>query len=452
MLTTKHLVLYSLPSTAVGYMLILVSLYFMKYATDVLLIAPAVMGTLFGLSRLWDAVTDPMVGYLSDKTASQFGRRRSWILAGALPAAAAYYLLFANPASLTDTQTVIWIGVTLLTLYTAMTAIMVPQLSLGAELSTDYFDRNRLFGARQASIIAGSVLGIASVGWLTSIAPEDQQAVRDATQQLALWASLALLVLTLAAVMGLRERHQSHQAPSRGIFNAGADVWKNPYARLLISVTFIENIGGAAIGAAALYVAQYVMGMIEIAPYSIITYMLTSALSIPVWVRLAKRFGKVNLWLAAMVGTAVAFGGMFALAFIEQQSHQVVWLMFLSVMCGIFSGCGNTIGPSIQSDVIDYDELLTGERKEGVYFAVWNFAHKSASGITLMITGFVLSWAGFVPNEEQTRVVQLAMCALLGLFPLVCYLIGAALFSRFDLDETRYAEIRAQLDRAHATQ
>ena len=110
-------------------------------------------------------------------------------------------------------------------------------------------------------------------------------------------------------------------------------------------------------------------GMVEIAPYSIITYMITSTLAIPVWVRLAKRFGKVKLWFWAMIGTAFSFSGMFALAFIESTTAQVIWLIFLSVMCGIFAGCGNTIGPSVASDVIDYDELMTGERKEGVYLA-----------------------------------------------------------------------------------
>ena len=97
MLSTRDMVLYSLPAAAAGYMLSLLGLYVMKYSTDVLLIAPAIMGTIFGLSRIWDAITDPLVGYLSDKTRLNFGRRRSWILVGAIPAALAYYMLFTSP-------------------------------------------------------------------------------------------------------------------------------------------------------------------------------------------------------------------------------------------------------------------------------------------------------------------------------------------------------------------
>ena len=109
-------------------------------------------------------------------------------------------------------------------------------------------------------------------------------------------------------------------------------------------------------------------------------------------------------------------------------------MIVLALASGLASGCSNTIGPSLLSDVIDADELKTGERKEGAYFALWNFAKKGATGVTLMVTGLALSWAGFIPNEEQSRLVELTLCALIGLFPLTCYIAGSILFSRFSLD------------------
>ena len=108
------------------------------------------------------------------------------------------------------------------------------------------------------------------------------------------------------------------------------------------------------------------------------------------------------------------------------------------------------MSPSIQGDVIDYDEYLTGERKEGSYFAAWNFVYKSATGIMLLLTGFVLQASGFVPNQEQTMTVQLAMITLYSLFPLVCYSIGSLLLKRFDLDEDAHGEIRRALDERNA--
>ena len=108
--------------------------------------------------------------------------------------------------------------------------------------------------------------------------------------------------------------------------------------------------------------------------------------------------------------------------------------------------CGGTVAPSIQSDVIDFDEYRTGERKEGSYFAAWSFVFKGATGVMLGLTGFVLDISGFVPNQEQTMTVKIAMLTLYGIFPLVCYLIGSWLFRRFSLDEAEHGRIRAVLD------
>ena len=137
---------------------------------------------------------------------------------------------------------------------------------------------------------------------------------------------------------------------------------------------------------------------------------------------------------------------MFFLPFLDETSK--IWTIFvLAFFAGLAAGCGGTVGPSVQGDVIDYDEYLTGERKEGAYFAAWNFVFKTAFGLTLMFTGWVLSWAGYVPNAEQTDTVKTALLSLYALYPFVCYMAGAAIFSRFTLDEEQHTVIRAELDR-----
>jgi len=211
-------------------------------------------------------------------------------------------------------------------------------------------------------------------------------------------------------------------------------------------VTFIENVGSAAIGALTLYVAQYVIGAPHWAPLIILCYMVPSTLSVPLWLPLSRRFGKIRLWMFSMLLTGVAFGSMFALPFMESIEFRLGYIIVAAVFAGLAAGCGGTIAPSIQSDVIDYDEYVTGERKEGSYFAAWSFVFKGATGVMLGLTGFVLDFSGFVPNQPQTMTVQIAMVTLYGLFPLVCYVIGAWLFSRFRLDEAEHARIRAVLD------
>jgi len=165
---------------------------------------------------------------------------------------------------------------------------------------------------------------------------------------------------------------------------------------------------------------------------------------------LSKRYGKIKVWMAGMVMTGVSFGGMFVLPFLDTLDERLVVIIVLAFFAGLANGCGGTLGPSVQGDVIDFDEYQTGERKEGSYFAAWNFVYKSALGVMLLLTGFVLDFAGFVPNQEQTMQVKLAMVSLYGLFPLVCYTIGAVLFSRFKLDEEAYEVIRTELDARRA--
>jgi Na+/melibiose symporter-like transporter len=174
--------------------------------------------------------------------------------------------------------------------------------------------------------------------------------------------------------------------------------------------------------------------------------MVPSTLSVPMWLPVARRFGKVRLWMFSMILTGVSFGSMFALPFLDTITVKSVYIAIAAVFAGLAAGAGGTISPSIQSDVIDYDEYVTGERKEGSYFAAWNFVFKGGMGAMLLLTGFVLQFAGFVPNQPQTMTVQVAMVTLYGLFPLICYLVGAALFTRFSLNEAEHARIREALD------
>ena len=101
-------------------MMSLTSLYFLKFSTDVLLVTPALIGLIFGLSRIWDAVTDPVVGYLSDRTRLNFGRRRSWMLAGAIPAGLFFYMLFSSPVDLPEPLLALYIGVAVFGFFTAL--------------------------------------------------------------------------------------------------------------------------------------------------------------------------------------------------------------------------------------------------------------------------------------------------------------------------------------------
>jgi len=321
-----------------------------------------------------------------------------------------------------------------------MTIFIVPHMSLGAELTGDYHDRSRIFGIRHVTWTVGSILALVGMALLIRAEQVDVATSRSTALNLGLLAAVATAGMVLFAAVRLRERPEFQGRGGTHPFLANRDVWRNPHARLLLIVTLIENLGAATIGILTLYIAEYIVGAPQLAPLFILCYMVPSFASVPLWIPISRRVGKKQLWVSSMVLTAFSFGGMFFLG-----EGDTVLISVLAAAAGLAAGAGGTIAPSIQADVIDYDEYTTGQRKEGSYFAAWNFVFKASFGVTLMLTGYVLELSGFVPNEVQSDGVKLALRSLYGLYPFVCFLAGALLFSRFSLDEAEYARIREAL-------
>ncbi|NOX49149.1 MAG: MFS transporter [Gammaproteobacteria bacterium] len=435
------LVTYNVPAIGFGYMFMLFGMYFMKFSTDVLYIAPAIMGTIFGLSRLWDSVIDPLVGYMSDKTNHSLGRRRPWMIASAIPLGAAFFMAFSPPQALSDVGLILWIGVSVFAFYTAMSLFVVPHMSLGAELTDNYHDRSRIFGGRYIAMTAGYLLGLMAMAALIDIEPLGDQAIRELAAQLALIAAIGTAILIIFVAYRLREPQAHQHRGSKSPLRSYRDVITNRHARPVFIATFIENLGLSITGVLTFYVAEYVILVPEYGPLVLLVWLVFSLISIPLWVRLSHRFGKRNLWGFSMVLSGLSYGSLFFL-----QDGAIVHFVIVAVLTGSAAGCGGTVSPSLQSDVIDYDEYLTGERKEGSYFAAWNFLVKAAGGITVLMIGYVLQLTEFTPRVEQTETVKFAMLTMVGLVPMVCYWIGALILSRFSLNQHEHSEIRLALD------
>ena len=439
-------VAYGLPGIGAGYMYLLMSLYVMKFSTDVLLIAPAVMGVIFSISRIWDAISDPIAGYLSDRTTFKFGRRRSWMLLSFIPISFGFLAVFSPPESLQGESLDLWMMIAILSFYSAITLFNVPHMALGAELSEDYHERTRLFGVRHIGFTFGSILSLVTMSLLISEETSPNGNVRDLAGNLAFFAVAAMSLMIFFSVSKLKENPDFRNRVNKNPFKAFKDVWTNPHARILIIVLFIENLGGAVIGVLTLYVTQYVVEAPEWAPLIILAYMLPSALSVPMWIPLSRKFGKIKLWVFSLAFTGISFGGIFVIPFLDGVNERLIVMFAGALLGGMAAGCGGAIGPSVKGDVIDYDEYLTGERKEGSYFAALNFVFKSATGIMLLVTGFVLQFSGFIPNQPQTMEVKVALISLYGLVPLIFYSLGAyLLFTKFKFGEKEHAAIKQEM-------
>ena len=418
----------------------------MKFSTDVLLIAPAVMGVIFSISRIWDAVSDPVAGYLSDRTTFKFGRRRTWILVSFVPISLGFLAVFSPPASMEGQALDTWMMFAILGFYSAMTLFLVPHMALGAEISDDYHERTKLFGVRHIGFTLGSILALVSMSILINEEVKPEGNVRQLASNLALLSVLIMSAFIIFSVSRLKERPEYQNRVNKNPFKAFRDVWKNYHAKILLIILFIENLGGAVIGVLTLYVTQYIVEAPEWAPLIIFAYMFPAAASVPLWIPLSRKYGKIKLWIFSLAATGIAFGGIFIIPFLDSVTERLIVIFTGAILGGIAAGCGGAVGPSIKGDVIDYDEYLTGERKEGTYFAAANFVFKSATGIMLLLTGFVLQFSGFIPNQPQTMEVKIALISLYGLVPLIFYSLGAfLLYKKFKFGEKEHAAIKSEL-------
>lgn len=446
--------LYGLPAAGLSLPNMLLGLYFFKFATDVLYVAPGVLGLVFGLSRLWDAVSDPVAGYYSDRTQLRMGRRRPWMLVGAFGLAISTVLLWAPPASLQGISITLWVTAGLLLLTTGSTVFGVPYGALGAELTNDHHDRTRLFAYRSVLGGVGSGFALISFYLLMEAEKPEQSWLGLGSREVALGVAVVGATVALATILTLvvvvRERPEYQARGPEHIFRAFYDVFSNRHAQQLLFVFTVQTFGTASMGLLAAYLFQYILKTPNwMAAVFIGAFVAGVAASIPAWVRISRRVGKARCYTA----TLWVLGVLYCLLYFALDNWQFRdEASFIAASClgaavlGVVSACGFVVAPSIKADVIDFDEYQTDERKEGAYLAAWSFVQKTAAALAAVLLGIVLEFVGYAPGEEQTGSTRFAIIALISFVPGIAFLAAALVFGRFDLDEAKHARIRAELD------
>jgi GPH family glycoside/pentoside/hexuronide:cation symporter len=434
-LATRAIVDYSLPSFGMGFTFILVNIYLLKYATDVLLIAPATMGLLFGASRLWDALADPVVGFLTDRTRSRFGRRRPWILASALPLGVTFAMFWAPPSGIAGRSLLLWTGGALFVFYTAIAMLETAHAALGAELTDAYHERTRVFGIRRIVFGLGTLCAVAALAAFGSASDD-----RRVGTTVGLAGGVVVAASILWMVLRTRERAEFRDRGAESPLRAFRDVWRNRHARVLLLVFVIQQLGVATLMTIMPYLSEYVLLTPEWTFAYIGTLFVSAIIGVPIWIRMKPRGGKKGGLILAMATIGV---GIAALWFAREGDVAIV---FAVAAVGGFASAGtDVLFPSIQADVIDWDELQTGERKEGAYFAAWAFSAKAAGALSATLVAFALPAIGFVPNAVQTPAAREGMRLLAALGPAFLYALGIVLFLGFRLGEREHAEIQAEL-------
>jgi len=428
------LVVYAGPALPLAVLLLPLYVTLPTYYAKDLGVGMAAVGAVLTVTRLWDVVTDPLIGWLSDRTGGRLGRRRPWMLAGIPLVILAVWLLFAPPFGVSAVHLLIWTVV----LYLGGTMILLPYQAWGAELSADYHERSRITAVRESAVIAGTVLALA----VPAILGMQRPAVMAGTA----WAlTLVLPATVLLAVIVLPDHRMPAKAATRAsrvpLRQALGVLWRNRPFRLLIGAHFVNGI---AYGLPATLFLLYVEEILQRPAWAwplLGVYFAAAVAGVPLWLRLSRRIGKHHAWRVAMAIAAGTFWTAMLLG--EGDVHA---FLVLCIVTGVPLGAELALPPSMQADVVDLDTLTTGRRRAGVFFAAWGVATKVPLAMAVGIAFPILALAGFDqsggPQPDRAR---LTLAALYSLGPVVIKLTAIWLLRGYPIDAAEQARIRREI-------
>jgi len=434
---------YGAPNFAGAGMAIPVAIHMSIFYSDTVLVPLGYIALAVAAARAFDAITDPLMGWVTDRTKTRWGRRRPWMLVGAPVCSLAFILLFSPPAWLDPMQAAVWFSATFVLFFLGTTLYGIPHYGLGPELTLDYKERTSLFGWMEAFAVLGTMVAAAAPAFLIPALG----GARPAYSAMALTMGLLLTALYVILCLRIRERPDFYQRPSNPLVPGVRRVMRNRPFRVLLAVYLAGSITGAIPGLMMPYFTKYVLRPEDpdrwIALF-LLTYFAAAFLFLPVWLAASRRYGKRTVYLAMLLLGGTGSGALF---FVGQGD---VWPMLaILVWAGSSFGGRLFLAPSMQADVIDYDELLTGKRREAQYGALWAIMTKFAVIPSASVPLAILASLGFTPNVTQAEPVQLAIRAIFALLPAATALVAFGITLWFPIDERTHRAIRSGID-AHA--
>ena len=395
------------------------------------------IGGLIFLSRLFDAVSDPTVGILSDHTRSRFGRRKPWIAAGAGVAALACYNLFAPPAGAGATHLI----VLLMLCYLGWTMIAIPHLAWGAELTRNYNQRTKVMAFRDGAEILGFMM-VGFVPFLFGIEGEG-----FAGNVLDILAAPVALALVFAAALAVVRTPSGYEQPTdrtekltKGLVG---DLLRNgPYMRLCIGMCCMRMGEGLRTTLAVIFITFYWQRADFLATFMMI-FSVGGVLAVPFWAWLARRIEKGPTWRVVIIG-AVAMSPVY---FVVDSDNTALIAVVLFVS-GVIAVGNNMLPNTLLGDVIDLDTLRSRKLRAGAYVSVWSFLVKLSYAVPVMIAFPVMEAAGFnvaLGAENEPRAI-LVVGVLYALTPLLFQFAAAAAVWNFPLTRRRHDIVRRRLE------
>jgi GPH family glycoside/pentoside/hexuronide:cation symporter len=415
----------------------------LNYLTDTVGLAASLAGIALMVGRIWDAFYDPIIGFISDRTKTKMGRRRPFMLGGAIPLFIAMIIMFTNPslvlgAGISQPVLFIYTMIVYIILCTAYSTVNIPYSSLGPELTTDYNERTSLNGYRFGFAAIGTLLGAGLALPIVAMAP-------DKNLGFILMGTIfgaVLLVSTLTTVFSVRESAAVRPAQSMGFWETYRQVFKNkPY--LLILLSYVLHILGITVASGiVIYYFKYILGAEDMTTYAMLILIGVAMLFIPVSVAMSKKTGKKLVYGLGFIIMAVGVMVLFTVGHTMGVAFNLIMMAFL----GIGMGFLYAMPYAIVADAIEYDYLRTGERREGAFFGIWTWGLKIGQALAGFIMGVTLEAMGYVANlVPQAASAQLGIRLFLGPITAVIFIAAAVVLYFYPITEKRYEEILKQI-------
>lgn len=422
------------------------------FYTDYVGLAPAYAGASLLLAKFFDACTDPIMGYLSDRTNTRWGRRRPYFVGAAIPLGLAFYMLFSPPAfeDPENHQFHLWLYMLIfyVATYFVWTIAAIPYSSLGAELTDDYDERVKVYVVREVCALTGLLAATVLPGFLIF-----WYGGRDGYSFMAAILGVCMAFFLIVAGFATKERAEFRGRKPMSPYKAWASTFENPHFRKIVAAFIFSSIAAAVPAILIIYIATYVVGTpdwwAEAVPgwmptwsFYLVVYFGCGIVALPFWNRLAARVGKRNAWLSAI---AISAAGSAACALLGTGT-----VLLYTILMGILGAAYSNymaLPSSIVADIIDWDEARTGGRREGSYFAVNAFILKCCAALTGFISLMVLQSVGYIPNQDQTEHVKVWMLGMYSWFPAVFYALSALMLLRFKFTRSDLDEVQTQIGR-----
>jgi GPH family glycoside/pentoside/hexuronide:cation symporter len=432
---------YGLPAFALALFGVPVFVHLPKFYADVAGAPLGALGTAILLTRIFDGVTDPIIGALSDRTRTRWGRRRPFLVIGALPLAVSVTALFSPPSGPAAAP---WFLACMTLAFLAWTIVQIPYQALGTELAGGHHGRTTLFAVRDGLWMLGTLAAAA--------APALVRAAREATgapaDDIAVFRTLGLAYAVLLAVLPLwcAWRVPEPAAPTtllpRLTVDGLAGVWRGnrPY-RLLLMAYAVASLGGALPGTLLFFYVEQVLQAPHATDALLGLYFVAGFAGLPVWTWASRRLGKLRAFLLATLLSVGVFLGALWLG-----PGDLLPFTAITALSGLGFGATLLLPASMLADTLDYETWRSGTRREGLLLGVWGVVMKASAAVGAGVALPLLGWAGYVSgaasqSPEAVQAIRLLYCAV----PCVCYAAALAIAARYPIDADEHARIVREL-------